>query len=214
MHPKKCECGATVFEVGGFGMDFCTRCGLGTRGEIADTHGYVPKDRAMTYTVYTRRKRFRKYLMRANRTQSLNTVPQETWEYLLDRRPFRDAGHVHRALKKAKHLKKKCYDSLPFMCSHLCDCTVPRLVPKEIHRAMELFDLIDRQLNGQTMISYLYCLEYILLEIGRGDMIPFINRIKCEKRRRHYKERLDHMFRVGLTTPITSMLLRDYAVPL
>ena len=45
-------------------------------------------------------------------------------------------------------------------------------------------------------------------------MIPFINRIKCEKRRRHYKERLDRMFRVGLVTPITTMLLRDYAVPL
>ena len=85
---------------------------------------------------------------------------------------------------------------------------------KEIHRAMDYFDLIDRELCGQTMISYLFCLEYILLEIGRGDMVPFISRIKCEKRRRHYKERLDRMFQVGLVTPITTMLLRDYAVPL
>lgn len=214
MHPKKCKCGATVFDVGGFGVDFCTGCGLGCRGEIADTYGYVPKDRAMTYTVYTRKKRFRKYLMRANRTQSLNTVPQETWEYLLERKPYRDAGHVHQTLKRAKHLKKKCYDSLPFMCSHLCTGSVPRMDAKEIHRAMEYFDLIDRELCGQTMISYLFCLEYILLEIGRGDLVPFISRIKCEKRRRHYKERLDRMFQVGLVTPITTMLLRDYAVPL
>ena len=171
----------------------------------------------MTYTVYTRRKRFRKYLMRANRTQSLTTVPQETWEYLIARKPYRDAAEVHRTLKRAKHLKKKCYDSLPFMCSHLCDIPVPHLTVKEMARAMEMFDLIDRQLNDQPMISYLFCLEYILKEIGRFDMIPFINRIKCEKRRRHYTARLDTMFLVGGkldSTPITRLLLRHHPVAL
>ena len=30
-----------------------------------------------------------------------------------------------RALKAAKHLKRKCYDSLPVLARNLCDCPVP-----------------------------------------------------------------------------------------
>ena len=61
---------------------------------------------------------------------------------------------------------------------------------------MGLFDRIDHALNGLPMISYLYCLEYILVQLGRRDMVSFVNRIKCEKRRQHYKERLDKIFGV------------------
>ena len=208
-----CDCGGTVFESEGYGMDFCTDCGLGCRGEIADTRTYFTKDRVLVHNIYTRRKRFKKYLQRANRAQSMNTVPRETWEYLLERAPFRNAQHVHRTLKAAKHLKRKCYDSLPFLCSHLCEGPVPSLTPLEMQRAMELFDRIDHALNGETMISYLYCLEYILVEIGRRDMVSFVNRIKCEKRRQHYKERLDRLFGKG-SAPVTVLLRATVALEL
>ena len=59
---------------GGFGLDICMVCGLCKRGTIAELHQYISSDRTMASCTYTRKKRFRKYLMRANRNQSANTV--------------------------------------------------------------------------------------------------------------------------------------------
>ena len=196
MEPKNCRsCRGRAFEVGGFGLDVCLNCGVARPGVIADHNPYVLRDRIVSQTTYTRRKRFKKYLNRANRKQSANTVPCDTWAYLIDRGPYQNPGQVHRALKTAKHLKRKCYDSLPLFCMHLCEgLTVPRLSDSNIASAMSLFDVIDRKLDRDSMISYLFCLEYILGKIGRADMLPYISRIKCTRRRGHYKTRLDQMF--------------------
>jgi hypothetical protein len=67
---------------------------------------------------YTRVKRFRKYLQRACMQQTSNSVPQATWEYLLDRAPFRGPKHIVSTLKRSG-LRKKCYDSLPFLVNAL-----------------------------------------------------------------------------------------------
>ena len=149
----------------------------------------------------------------ANRAQSSTTIPEETWQYLIERGPYRDAKHLHRTLKGAKHLKRKCYDSLPFLCSHLCQTKVPRLSPSEMTRAMELFDWIDRQLSGKTMISYLFCLEYILKKLGRADVCEFINCIQCPKRRATYKMRLDKIFDGAIEETIEAILRRNAVHP-
>jgi len=193
---RKCNCGCQIFEVGGFGVDSCTACGLTVVGEIMDMGAYWPRDRIMPRQVYTRRKRFKKYLQRANRQQSANTVPKETWMYLFERAPFRTPGEVYACLKAARDLKRKCYDSLPLLCAHLCETPVPRLTEREVQKCLELFEKIDRAVEKGPFISYLYCLEYILTMVARRDMCPYINRIKCEKRRRAYKERLDKIFSV------------------
>ena len=44
--------------------------------------------------------------------------------------------------------------------------------------------------NGSKFVSYLYLLEYILIQIGRSDILPFLNRIQCTKRRKMYDERI------------------------
>ena len=198
MAQKLCKgCGnASQFLEGGFGLDICTVCGLCLPGAFCELRQYFSADRVMTPCTYTRRKRFRKYLLRANRNQSANTVPPETWEYLMQYAPFRSPSDLHRCLKAAKHLKRKCYDSMPLMCTHLCESTVPSLDSTEILRAMHSFDTIDRILraNNEPMISYLFCLEFILKRIGRDDMLVFINRIKCPKRRHRYEQRLSDMF--------------------
>ena len=40
--------------------------------------------------------------------------------------------------------------------------------------------------NGSKFVSYLYLLEYILIQI----VLPFLNRIQCTKRRKMYDERI------------------------
>ena len=41
----------------------------------------------------------------------------------------------------------------------------------------------------------MYALEYILALMGRSDLLPFINKIQCLKRRAAYKIMLDKLFK-------------------
>ena len=194
MDDRTCPCGSKFFDQGGFGLDFCLRCGLGLPVH-QNYQEYVYQDRIPGQQSYTRLKRFKKYLCRAMRQQSSCTIPKETWEYLCERGPYRDAKHVQWTLKRARCLKRKCYDSLPFLTDALCPhITVPTLTEWEKTQALEHFKKIDHAFREGPFVSYLFCLEYILEKLGRDDMCAYINRIQCTKRREAYKERLDRIF--------------------
>ena len=190
------ECNGTFYEMCGFGIDFCISCGLGRRSQLdASTFSVTYQDRIPGHQSYTRVKRFKKYLCRAMRQQSNCTVPKNTWDYLLAHRPYRNAAHIQHTLKRARHLKRKCYDSLPFLTSLLCPhITVPSLDEREKAHALSLFATIDTAITVGPFVSYLFCLEYILKKMGRQDMCEHINKIQCPKRRAAYLERLNDIF--------------------
>ena len=147
---------------------------------------------------YTRLKRFRKYLQRASRQQSVASVPQETWEYLLARRPYRGPRHIVMTLKRAgKRLRKKCYDCLPLLAHNLCPhLNVPTLDEAEKLRALSLFGVLDRAFKRDgPFVSYLFALEYILRLLGRRDVLPYINKIQCPTRREAYNMQFARLFR-------------------
>jgi len=194
---EPCNCGGDVYDEGGFGLAFCLSCGLGRLTGLAG-NTFAFQDRLPGHQSYTRLKRFKKYLCRAMRQQSSCTVPRETWDYLLQRRPYHDTRHIQVTLKKARGLKRKCYDSLPFLTAALCPhVTVPVLDQIEKARAINLFRTIDGAIRQGPFVSYLFCLEYILRKMGRNDMCPYINHIQCPKRRAAYQERLDNIFSRG-----------------
>ena len=148
---------------------------------------------------YTRLKRFRKYLQRAGRQQCAASVPQETWEYLLARRPYRGPRHIVLTLKRAgKRLRKKCYDCLPLLAHNLCPhLNVPTLDEAEKLRALSLFGVLDRAFKRDgPFVSYLFALEYILRLLGRRDVLPYINKIQCPTRREAYNMQFARLFRV------------------
>ena len=192
---RSCRCGCTWFEEGGFGLDFCLSCGEGLRGFHMNYQHFVFQDRIPGQQSYTRLKRFKKYLCRAMRQQSSCTIPRQTWEYLEEHGPYRDSKHVQWTLKQARHLKRKCYDSLPFLTAALCPhLVVPTLTLQEKNLAIEHFKKIDGAFTDGPFVSYLFCLEYILKKLGREDMLDYINRIQCNKRRAAYQIRLDQIF--------------------
>jgi len=204
-----CNCKATSFEEGGFGMAICLGCGTGKPGSIASADAAWRQDRVLPKQYYTRTKRFKKYLFRAMRLQSATTVPEETWRYLFSHGPYRDAKHVQRTLKQAQ-LKRKCYDSLPFLTSILCPhLQAPTMTEVEKMNALRMFRRIDMAVREGPFVSYLYCLEYILERMGRSDVVENINRIKCHKRRVAYKLRLDEIF--GCEQPTIMMQFRTPA---
>ena len=193
---EPCTCGSRYFDnEGGFGLAFCLECGLGQKTDLHQGTTYVQQERIQGYQSYTRVKRFKKYLCRAMRQQSSCTVPRETWDYLLERRPYRNARHIQWTLKQARHLKRKCYDSLPFLTAALCPhVQVPSMTQDEKKQALDYFRVIDNAVRTGPFVSYLFCLEYILRKMGRDDICEHINHIQCPKRREKYQERLDGIF--------------------
>jgi len=146
---------------------------------------------------YTRVKRFRKYLQRASMQQSGNSVPECTWRWLFTGGPYSGPGAIVRRLKRApKHIRKKCYDSLPLLTKTLCpQVDVPTLSEMDKAKALTAFRTLDDAYNkGEPFVSYLFALEFILLRIGRGDILPFLNKIQCKKRRHAYRQRLQKIY--------------------
>ena len=88
----------------------CTSCGVEDFNSIITTeHAHISYCVPLkSVATYTRVKRFKKYLQRASMAQSASTIPQLTWDYLLEGRPYRSPAHIVRRLKKApKNIRKK-----------------------------------------------------------------------------------------------------------
>ena len=79
------------------------------------------------------------------------------------------------------------------LCPHI---QVPNISAEECREAMELFSVIDQKYDdsNSAFVSYIFILEYILDFMGRGDMLPFLSRIQCSKRRAVYRRKLDELF--------------------
>ena len=194
-----CKVEGTFLRHTEYGTLVCTQCGVEDFTFILSPFSaYSPYCVPLHSTAtYTRVKRFRKYLQRASMQQSSASIPKSTWAYLLEGRPYRSPGNIVRRLKKApKHIRKKCYDSLPLLVKHLCPhIKVPTLTEADKLCAITCFRTLDTEYNnGEPFISYLYALEYILERIGRSDIIPYINKICCRKRRAAYQLRLNRIF--------------------
>lgn len=205
MAPGDPECrgckNAPRWEYIGAGLRSCMECGVLTTGVFEEFDSWSSNEQ-INRSCYTRLKRFRKYLHRACHLQSSCSVPDETWQYLLERGPYHSAGHIVKTLKAAgKTIKRKCYDSLPLMVHKLCMLAVPSLDAIEIRKAIEHFSVIDRHFRNGPFVSYLFVLEYILHKIGRPDICPFTSRIQCRKRRAKYNELLDGIFGTECRVP-------------
>ena len=189
-HPEQ-----VMYETG-YGTVVCMKCGDETPGGslCVDPSFTYPRGYEITTSrkqPYTRAKRFRKYLNRACMSQGLSSVPDATWKYLQAHGPYSGPREILLRLKRSK-LSNKCYDSLPLMTKHMCPhVRVPTMLPSEAKLAVKVFADIEACFpKGDKFVSYLYLLEHVLIRIGRKDMLPFLNRIQCPKRRRQYEERI------------------------
>ena len=182
-----------------YGSLVCVQCGIEDFSHLFDsTVAMQAYCLPLNTASYTRLKRFRKYLQRTSMEQSSASIPKETWKYLLSGSPYSHPSSIVCRLKSApKSVKKKCYDCLPLLIKTLCPhITVPIINSSEKIRALNAFSKLDRAYSkGEPFVSYLFALEYILEHIGRADMLPFINKIQCRKRRAAYRWRLDKIFK-------------------
>ena len=99
-----------------YGSHVCSTCGREKFESIlyssVSTHSYcVPLCSTATYT---RLKRFKKYLNRSTMSQSQNSIPATTWDYLLAGSPYNGPQAIVRRLKKAP--KKIWTFPTPILC--------------------------------------------------------------------------------------------------
>ena len=195
---EHCRAKAWIYHFNGRAS--CSSCGIlsfvSTSWQPNYLHAFQAMNRLQQNHVYTREKRFKKYIQHAARQQSMNSIPDKTWEYLLAHRPYRCVQDILRTLKKSK-LKNKCYDCLPMMVNELCPhIRVPNISAEECNEALELFSVIDRKYDDSktAFVSYIFILEYILDIMGRSDMLPFLSRIQCTRRRTVYRQKLNKIF--------------------
>ena len=60
--------------------------------------------------------------------------------------------------------------------------------------------MIDRAFPDKgSFMSYMYVLEFVMVSIGRADMLPYISRIQCRKRRAKYGTRLAAIIRDAIS---------------
>ena len=200
-----------------YGTTVCILCGVEKWGNAWSDRNYNHSGAPMSGGVYTRQKRFKKYLNRASKQQSSTCVPDLIWKYLISKKPFQGPKDIIRTLKRMKHVKaKKCYDCLPLLTSVLCPhLSVPTLTEHEVCYASRLFRNVDYAYSlGEPLISYMFVLEYLLEYIGRSDILPFINKIKCKKRRVTYHHRMNNIIQNDRQTvgiPVAQVSLKPVA---
>ena len=196
------DCSPCRIAITEYGSSVCVVCGQEDFRGIWTDRRFDHSGAPIGGGTYTRMKRFRKYINRTGMHQSVTCVPDDTWRYLLENRPYSGPGAIVRALKKLKKSRKKCYDCLPLLTSVLCpNISVPILTERDKFDALNVFRKVDHcYLRGMPLISYMYVLEYILEHIGRSDMLPFIHKVQCKKRRRLYRARLDDLIQNGPQT--------------
>lgn len=206
---RKCAaCAQNRIVVTEYGSLVCTACGVEDLNFLltAEAAHFSYSLPLQPHQTYTRQKRFRKYLQRAAMQQGGNSVPQATWEYMFAGMPYRGPKSIIARLKHApKHVRKKCYDSLPMLVKTLCPhIRVPVLLESDKYSAMSAFRRLDRAyLKGEPFVSYLFALEYILELVGRSDVCEYLNKIQCRKRRAAYRYRLDKIFKRSRTPACT-----------
>ena len=104
-----------------YGTKVCRCCGVESFDSILSqdlcVHNYaVP---IHTTSTYTRLKRFKKYLNRATMNQSQTSVPEATWDYLLQKAPYKGPSQIVKRLKKApKSIKKNATTVYHFYHTH------------------------------------------------------------------------------------------------
>ncbi len=131
-----------VWDYMGSGIKFCTTCGAMSRGTFEEYDIWSPNEQ-LTRSCYTRSKRFQKYLANACHMQTSSSVPNVTWEHLINHGPYSRPSQIIRTLKKSK-LKRKCYDSLPIMTKHMCPhLSVPELTYEDAEEGLKLFKRIE-----------------------------------------------------------------------
>ena len=191
----------------GWGLNICTRCGVSIRVSISNVVNHaVP---CSTRPPYSKHKRFAKLLCHTygHRVSKISPL-------LIDAITSAKActpGCVYRLIRASRGAHMKRYDAIAHLSSSLFDI---RIVPI-LHRQSDWADYTFREVVSMharirgTFPAYSWCIEKCLIALDRQDLLVFVHRLKCKKRRLVYEHNYGYLFKLqsgGCGTPIQQHL--------
>ena len=84
-----------------------------------------------------------------------------------------------------------------FICINALHHTLPPLTPQQSAYCMGRFALVERvhRVFRGSFPAYSWIAEQLLLVINRKDLVPYLHRLKCKRRRKTYQNRYGDVLR-------------------
>jgi len=191
------------------GCLLCSRCGLVLRTQYQYTTSLNNHSEPLQLCMYQRKKRFMDILTKIV-FPSIDNKDAPVYEELNKHKPYESIGDIIDVMKGTK-CKDKRYCSLHTFCKHfLTGYTAPRRVDFVFMKlCSNLFTSVETLFLNESRIfkgkgrmpffNYNWLINRVLQALGNRDYEPYIKRIKCPKRNKHYSELFKNYYTQILT---------------
>ena len=182
----KCTCPVQLALVQSWGVTICMGCGISHRSPIQMIPPAYDSIGPPVRAPYSRAKRFARILSNAfgQRTPKVHSDLIKSIEACECRSP----EDIYRLIRRAKPRNHKRYDSLAYLSFNLTDTPIRPLTQGEFGWCIKQFQLVlERFIKVRgTFPAYSYIVERCLLALRRDDLLRFVHKLKCKRRRRVY----------------------------
>ena len=143
---------------------------------------------------YCRKKRFNKLLYNVWGARSPR-MEDALVRYIEKNNP-QNASDILSLIRKSKQRSFKRYDCISKLCVDLLRHRPTPLSQNHIQMCMGIFQRVElhHRVIGGCFPAYSFLLELCMYTIDRVDLLQYIHRLKCEKRRMLYFKQYAHCF--------------------
>ena len=160
---------------------------------------------------YSRLKRFQRVFSNAFGLRVARLSPKLLQEF--DRTPPLSTQDLFRQIKGFKHREMKRYDAIAFLSVQMLSHKIKPLTQGELVVANSRFRDVEstHSFCGGTFPAYSWVVERILTIINRGDLMQYVHRLKCPKRRRLYDTYYGYLLQKEVFRPVNARGYNRYA---
>ena len=183
------------------GLLTCTLCGHTFSHSFETVRRYFDPLSSVIRPPYSRAKRFDRILSNAYGTR-VPKVPDGLIKSIFTHR-CGSPRDIYELMKASTNRKFKRYDALSYLCRHICAHNINPLTLREHDWCRMCFQEVLRTHRRvrETFPAYSYLVELCLYAIGREDLVPYVNGLKCKRRRLYYNRVYGPIF---CSPPITA----------
>ena len=107
------------------------------------------------------------------------------------------AVDMYKLMRRSDNRRFKRYDALGFLVTQLTSCKIQPLTIDQHAWCKRCFQqvLAVHASKKTTFPAYSFLVERCLLAMNRRDLIPYINLLKCKRRRKYYDHTYGFIFR-------------------
>ena len=172
----------------------CSRCGHVLDKRIIYHTSHNQQLMQTLKTPYDRRKRFNRLLANCFGSRC-SVIPEDLHVYLLSKKP-RTTEDIYKYIRESKKKSHKRYDALALLSIIFLGEKITPL-PESITKSADLLFILVQERHhilNDTFPCYSWIIEKILRKNNRVDLLKFVNRLKCTRRRWYYERDYGHIF--------------------